>query len=96
MTLQVPDFVGRGLPQASVTVAEPPGVLGSSSMQIQIDVDVHHDGKFTDAGDADFGSGTINGSGMITFTRGRLRGLIRRARRPWTVMRTSVSALKRR
>ncbi len=69
VALQVPDFVGRGTPQVTVTVGEPVGVPANTPIQVHIDVDLRHDGKFTDAGDSSFAAATINGSGTIALTK---------------------------
>jgi hypothetical protein len=65
VTLTAPDFVGYRPPELQVTAAaNDPYGLDST---VHIDVDLKHDGSFTDPGDQDFGIATLGPNGTASF-----------------------------
>jgi hypothetical protein len=74
VVVQAPDFVTQQVPVLQIQVtASDPSLIDPG---IHIDVDLRHDGSFTDPGDMDFAAGTYTGDGTtVTLTRPLAQGI---------------------
>src|SRR5262249_17940103 len=64
VTLAPPDFADYRPAQVQVPASDAHGL----NPQVHIDVDLQHDGQFTQAGDQDYGTGFLMGDGTATVT----------------------------
>ena len=62
VTLTAPDFIGGNGAQVDVQ-AQANGANNTLNKEVDIDVDLRHDGSFTDPGDENYAVGQLNGNG---------------------------------
>src|SRR5262249_51767324 len=67
--LTAPDFADYRAPQLQVQVSNAPYGVNPT---VHIDVDLQHNGTFTDAGDQDYATATLGSNGTASFALARL------------------------